>query len=211
MVQIYGSVKIMNIFCCKSEQLCGCSSKIFEICTGNLHVMEKNTNTLSYNIRLLRKKSGMSQEELANRLNIKRSNIAAYESKNVEPRLKIILEMARLFNISVKALIESRISDSLDFPSFEKVMTSSKDDNSFDLKDNEDVNVFINKSEKIRKVLEGFKAFYTFKKNAIVVDSPEKEKLTFDIDNFIQLMEHLLSYNESVIKAISTSNKSQAE
>lgn len=165
---------------------------------------EMKDDTLSHNLKFLRKKNKISQEELATRLGIKRSNVAAYESKNVEPRLRIILEMAKLFNVSVKALIDSKIQDGEEVDLFEaKLFDNSPSNKELDITDNEDVNEFIDKSMKIRKVLEGFKSFYTFKKNAIKNKTPNKEKIIFDIDNFIQLMEHLLTYNETVIKAIS--------
>jgi transcriptional regulator with XRE-family HTH domain len=171
--------------------------------------IEEKENILSHNIKYLRKINKFSQEELATKLDIKRSNIAAYESKNVEPRLRIILELARLFNVSVKTLIESKIETGAETPKFADDATQQFGTaQELDVEDNNDVAKFITKSIKIRKVLEGFKSFYTFKKNSITNRTPDKEKLIFDIDNFIQLMEHLLNYNESVIKAIS--NKNQA-
>ena len=171
--------------------------------------VEEKSNTLSHNIKYLRKLNKLSQEELAVKLGIKRSNIAAYESKNVEPRLRIILELARLFNVSVKTLIEKKIEAGSTTPTFDSDSTGSiVQTQKLDINNNNDVSEFIDKSIKIRKVLEGFKSFYTFKKNNITETNPDKEKLIFDIDNFVQLMEHLLAYNETVIKAIS--NKEQS-
>lgn len=68
-------------------------------------------NYLSKNIRYLRKSKKWSQEELALKLGIKRSNIAAYESKNVEPRLGLILQMAKLFNVNMAELIRVNIEE----------------------------------------------------------------------------------------------------
>ena len=171
--------------------------------------VEEKDNTLSHNIKYLRKKNNFSQEELAANLGIKRSNIAAYESKNVEPRLRIILELARLFNVSVKTLIEKKIESGSTSPTFDtNSIESITKPQELDIENNKDISEFIGKSIKIRKVLEGFKSFYTFKKNNITQSTPDKEKLIFDIDNFVQLMEHLLAYNETVIKAIS--NKERA-
>ena len=171
--------------------------------------MESKDNILSHNIKYLRKLNHLSQEELASKLDIKRSNIAAYESKNVEPRLRIILEIARLFDLSVKSLIEKKLEEGIEFPKFNVEPSDySKNSQHLYIKDNEDISKFIDKSIKIRKVLEGFKAFYTFKKNNIQNITPSKEKLMFDIDNFVQLMEHLLAYNETVIKAISNKKES---
>lgn len=173
--------------------------------------METRDNILAHNIKYLRKLNKFSQEELAAKLGIKRSNIAAYESKNVEPRLRIILEIARLFDLSVKSLIEKKLEEGIAFPKFNSDNSlKAKNTQQLDIVDNEDVSNFINKSIKIRKILEGFKAFYTFKKNNINKINPDKEKLLFDIDNFMQLVEHLLAYNETVIKAISSKKESIA-
>ncbi|MFT4536397.1 MAG: transcriptional regulator with XRE-family HTH domain [Saprospiraceae bacterium] len=167
--------------------------------------VEEKDNTLSHNIKYLRKENKFSQEELANRLGIKRSNIAAYESKNVEPRLRIILELARLFNVSVKTLIEKKIARGSISPAFDvSTIASTANVQELDIENNIDIAEFIGKSIRIRKVLEGFKSFYTFKKNNMKESTPDKDKLIFDIDNFVQLMEHLLAYNETVIKAISS-------
>jgi transcriptional regulator with XRE-family HTH domain len=172
--------------------------------------MEVKDNTLSHNIKFLRKTKNISQEELALQLGIKRSNIAAYESKNVEPRLRIILEIARLFDVSVKSLIEGKMESGIPLPSFDAdALNTAATPKKIDLKDEVHVEQFVSKSIKIKKVLEGFKAFYTFKKNNLKENSPERERLIFDIDNFVQLMEHLLAYNETVIKAISNKQNTQ--
>lgn len=172
--------------------------------------MEVKDNTLSYNIKYLRKLKNLSQEELAEKLGIKRSNIAAYESKNVEPRLRIILELARLFDVSVKTLIDKKIEENEITPTFDSNNTVEQTKNQdLNITNNENIDKFVAKSINIRKVLEGFKAFYTFKKNSIKESSPDKDKLIFDIDNFVQLMEHLLAYNETAIKAITNKNISE--
>ncbi|WP_235296136.1 helix-turn-helix domain-containing protein [Portibacter marinus] len=163
-------------------------------------------STLAHNIRFLRKERNLSQEELSNLLDIKRSNIAAYESKNVEPRLRIIMEIAKIFDIDVATLIEIRLTPDSAYKPFNTTNTPSETELNLDIRENGELQDFIEKSIKIRKVLEGFKAFYNFRKNGIEADSPEKEKIIFDIDNFIQLMEHLLNYNENVIKAMSNSS-----
>jgi len=169
--------------------------------------MAKNSSILSQNIKYLRKLHKLSQQEFADQLGIKRSNIAAYESKNVEPRLRVILEIAKYFNVSVVTLIQTRIEDTADFQNVNNAaFANTAMDGAFDIKDNDDVTAFIEKSMRIKKILEGFKAFYSFKKSAMPNMTPDKEKLIFDIDNFIQLIEHLLGYNETVIKAISTKN-----
>jgi transcriptional regulator with XRE-family HTH domain len=165
--------------------------------------MVAHKTVLSHNIKFLRKKMGVSQEELANRLNIKRSNIAAYESKNVEPRLRIILELARIFNVDLNTLIETKLNPNSIYNSFENSdnLPHSLPAN-LDSEQQAEVKKFIDKSIKIRKILEGFKSFYSFRKKGVEINTPERERVIFDIENFIQLMDHLLNYNENLIQGL---------
>jgi len=170
----------------------------------------KKTN-LSNNIKFLRKQRGLSQQALADQLNIKRSNIAAYESKGVEPRLRIVLELAKYFDVEVRSLINSEMTADMSVPSFgvSAHRPSQSHSNRAPIAA-ADVQSFVTKSMQVRKVLDGFKAFYSFKKSTLSNPSREQEKLVFDIDNFIDLMEHLLLYNESMIAALAPNGTAEA-
>ena len=170
--------------------------------------MDDNISVLAHNIRFLRKLSKISQEDLAAKLKISRSNIAAYESKNVEPRLKTILEIARFFDISIKTLIDTKLTDGVDYAPFDtKSIGGSNQPQKLDIRGNLDVETFIGKSIKIKKILEGFKTFYSFKKANLQNKTQKTDKIIFDIDNFIKLIEHLLVYNERIINALSNTKK----
>lgn len=171
---------------------------------------------LAHNLRFLRKKFGLSQTALAEKLGIRRSNVAAYESKNVEPRLHIILDIANHFEIDVRTLIETPLNE-------DNWISRSSDDQSnqpaqgrtLSFKTNTEIQDFVEKSVKIHKVLEGFKAFYRFKKDKLSAENVEESEINHDIENFISLMEHLLHYNESLIKALTadplTSSESEGD
>lgn len=169
--------------------------------------MENERLALANNIRILRKSKGLNQEALAKAINIKRSNIAAYETKNVEPRLRIILELARFFNIEISTFLEEKLTEDSTFPPFSEPITSPAPETVVIDVDSSNVNEFVTKSMKIKKILVGFKAFYSFRKSKLAELSPENEKIIFDIDNFIQLMEDLINHNEAMISLISTSKK----
>lgn len=179
----------------------------------NINIMSKTPTVpgvLAQNVKFLRKLYKYSQEDLASKLNIKRSNVAAYESKNVEPRLRIVLEIAKVFDISIDALVSKPLEEGDLYDRFNADENIKPFHNELEIdQSSEEVHLFIQKSIKIRKILEGFKAFYTMKKSSIKDLTDEKERVIFDIDNFVNLMEHLLTYNENVIKAIS--NKSAIE
>ncbi len=56
---------------------------------------------LNERIRLERKKLGLTQDQFAQQLGIKRSLVGAYEEGRAEPRLELLNRMAQLFHMSV--------------------------------------------------------------------------------------------------------------
>ena len=54
------------------------------------------------NLRHLRKQRGWTQEEFANKLNIKRSLVGAYEEERAEPRLEVMEAICSLFKLSLE-------------------------------------------------------------------------------------------------------------
>jgi transcriptional regulator with XRE-family HTH domain len=66
---------------------------------------------ISNNIKVLRKKAGFTQEQLATKLGIKRSVLGAYEEGRAEPGLQNLLKFSSELNVSVDDLISLDFSD----------------------------------------------------------------------------------------------------
>jgi transcriptional regulator with XRE-family HTH domain len=60
---------------------------------------------LNENIRILRKRLALTQDQFAQQLGVKRSLVGAYEEGRAEPRLELLQKMAEVFSISVDQLI----------------------------------------------------------------------------------------------------------
>lgn len=160
---------------------------------------------LSNNIKFLRKQKKWNQTELAELLQVKRGSIASYESKNVEPRLVLILKIAKLFNISLVDLIETDLMGNggkyMPFRTGEVIgnHTSGEDLEWAKSIDISNIRDYIERSKKIQKMLEGFKIFYKYKMDSYGDDQSEAQKITSDIHNFIVLLEQLYATNEIII------------
>lgn len=72
---------------------------------------------LNENIRVLRKKLSLTQDQFAQRLGIKRSLVGAYEEGRAEPKLELLQKMAEVFCISVDELIGKQFTGSDPVPS----------------------------------------------------------------------------------------------
>ncbi len=66
---------------------------------------------LASNIRLLRKRKRLSQEDLANALGVTRSVINSYENKLADPPLPVLLKIAEFFKISLDRLVRQNLCD----------------------------------------------------------------------------------------------------
>jgi transcriptional regulator with XRE-family HTH domain len=65
---------------------------------------------ISDNIKYLRKKLGLTQEQFADRIGIKRSLVGAYEEGRADPRITNLINMADVFGTSVDVLINKDVS-----------------------------------------------------------------------------------------------------
>jgi len=63
------------------------------------------------NIRYLRKQKGLTQEGLANAINVTRSVIGAYEEGRAEPKIKTMESMANFFGITLDQLITQDLAE----------------------------------------------------------------------------------------------------
>lgn len=59
---------------------------------------------MNNNIRELRKKLGLTQEDVANKLNVTRQTINAIENNKYNPTLELAMKLAKLFNSTVEEL-----------------------------------------------------------------------------------------------------------
>ncbi|WP_460920267.1 XRE family transcriptional regulator [Pontibacter brevis] len=62
------------------------------------------------NIRHLRKGAGLTQAQLAEKLDIKRSLVGAYEEGRAEPKLSTLVNVAKLFDVSLDELITADLT-----------------------------------------------------------------------------------------------------
>ena len=67
---------------------------------------------LSDKILMLRKKEGMSQEQLAEKLDVSRQSVSKWELNDAVPELTKVIALSELFEISTDELLRGRINHS---------------------------------------------------------------------------------------------------
>lgn len=67
--------------------------------------------SLSTQLKALRKEHGLTQKMLADRINVSRSTVTGYETKDRQPSHETLSAMAELFGVSIDFLIDANESD----------------------------------------------------------------------------------------------------
>ncbi|MDX2247843.1 MAG: LexA family transcriptional regulator [Bacteroidia bacterium] len=71
---------------------------------------EKDNLIIGKNLKHLRKMKGLTQQELANHLEIRRSSIGAYEECRATPKYETLEKISDFFNVSIDLLVKEDIS-----------------------------------------------------------------------------------------------------
>lgn len=72
---------------------------------------EKDKEIIGHNIKYLRKEKGFTQQELADRLGIRRASIGAYEECRATPRYSTIEKMSDLFDITIDDIVRKDLRE----------------------------------------------------------------------------------------------------
>jgi len=68
-------------------------------------------SNIAPNLRYLRRKKGLTQQQFADSMEIKRSLVGAYEEYRAEPKYDLLKKMATFFNLSMDELANDTIND----------------------------------------------------------------------------------------------------
>lgn len=153
-------------------------------------------NYLSSNIKVLRRKRGFSQEELAQKIGLNRGNIASYENGTAEPKICNLLKLSRIFEVSIIDLTMRDLQDEVD-----QLEAQVKYDN-LNGPDPEQIAHFAEKAEMLADYLEGLQKCYSYKK-AKLESSEVPENLKFAFNFFDQAYDAALNLLEEHQQLIS--------
>ena len=110
---------------------------------------------LADNIRCLRKRMNISQEQLARLVGLNRGNIASYEKGTAEPKICNLVKLANVFKVSILDLTKRNLRE--DHTHQDCLSQISPDEQRV-------LNSFHLQSQELQTVIEGINACYCYKK-----------------------------------------------
>lgn len=165
-------------------------------------------NYLATNMKFLRKQKKFSQQKLGDLLGIRRSSIAAYESKGIEPKLSVLVDMARLFSVNIADLVERDLSD---HNTVGRGYTENIASNGLHTISPEAIQEFKAKSVRVKKILEGFRIFYGLKLESYDQMDKDVQKFSNDIENFLDVMDYMLDSSKQMLELLRISSNGELE
>ena len=159
-------------------------------------VNHNQTIYLHQNIRHLRKRLSMSQEELAGRVGLNRGNIASYENGTAEPKICNLLKLSSLFGVSIMDLTQRDLSDE------EALNEAGKAYLQISRGEWEALDQFVKQSKEIEAVFKGLYTCCHFKTSAIGEMPKDMQILLSNFDQLYEAAQTLLCNHKSLLDFI---------
>ena len=149
-------------------------------------------NTIGQNIKFLRRKQKLSQEMLAEGLEMKRGNIASYESGKAKPSAENLLRMANFFDVSISDMIQKDLSAE-DESAFPDIRTEVQG-----------IEQTIAYNARVRIILEGLKEYHKLRLKKHEELPSAFHHLIYDFDRLLDLLEETIIRNDLVLTKLSS-------
>ena len=152
---------------------------------------------LSENLRALRRQMKWSQEELAERIGLKRGNIASYENGSAEPRICNLVKLAQVFHISVFDLTHTDLKS-------DEQLALARSNHANGQKGNRLSNIdqLEREADDFEQVMKGLRCFFHLKvKNAGELP-PEMQFMTEHFEQLYDVTQHLLDSHLQLLSMV---------
>jgi len=154
---------------------------------------------LGNNIRFLRKMRGMSQQQLATELDLKRNNIASYEAGIVEPRALVFIAIAEFFRVTPQELLRAEIPAEPKL--IARVLRSglSREQLREHPSIQQQLNLLERQTADMEKVIQGFQEFYRQRRKLNAGASAESIAFAADFEQLFEMLAEMLKSNRQFI------------
>ncbi len=138
-------------------------------------------NFLAQNIRHLRKRLNISQEELTIRIGLNRGNIASYENGTAEPKICNLLKLAHIFGVSITDFTQKDLTRDDNYLEAQITFQAEQDETTEVLED------YFQRAAELRKVIESLHTCHSFKVKSTEGLSKEAQVMNANFEQMYDL------------------------
>ena len=156
---------------------------------------------LAHNLQFLRKEAGLSQQALANELDLTRSQVASYENGKAEPSASMLSVCSHYFNISVNYLLEKDLQS---LPNFRQITAARINDQEVLDKlwrvRQQKIQSFDEQSSTLNQIISGLREMHKLKRKDLKQPSEETQGIMRDYENLSEMLDKFFELNEEMIQ-----------
>jgi transcriptional regulator with XRE-family HTH domain len=150
-------------------------------------------NFIASNIRLLRKRWGWSQSELADRVNLNRGNIASYESGSAEPSICKLLRISNVFHVSTRDITR------LDLRDEEQLQLAKQTHAAETQKENERFLAFRDRAAELEELIVSSRRLFDYKHSHLENPCQETEIFAVQYQQLYEVTQQLMREHQELL------------
>ncbi len=171
---------------------------------------------IAKNMRFLRKMTGLSQHDFAQKVDLNRGNIASYEKGTAEPSTEKLLRITKFFHVDLTDFIEKNLEEELNQKTINisvkngELHISQQNleevvDGEITQNNQQSTQILGERSVELKKILEGFKNYYQYKSakyNKYKEHSDVEKDYLSDYFRLLEIAEDILDINRQLLHKI---------
>ncbi len=148
------------------------------------------------NIKHLRKKHQLSQCDLADKVGLKRGNIASYEKSAAEPKIDNVIKLADYFEVTICDFVKTDLSNSIELKPIEEIVPTKPV-----LVYNE-LDRIKQESEGFENMISGMKCYHNFRVSQIEEHTENTKMLSNEVERLLSVVGSLMKSHKYLIDVI---------
>lgn len=154
-------------------------------------------NFVSTNIKYLRKRDKLSQCELADRVGLKRGNIASYEKSIAEPKILNLRKLANYFQVTISDFVVRDLSD--ENAEGEKPVV---DVVASPILVQEEFQRIVTECTEFENMISGMSCYHNFRMNQITENTDDIKMLSSEVERLLSVAKCLVKSHKYLIQKI---------
>ena len=157
------------------------------------------------NIKHLRKAHQLSQCDLADKVGLKRGNIASYEKSAAEPRIDNVIKLADFFKVTICDFVKKDLSNGNIVESITEEITTKP------VLVNDELKRIQEESENFENMINGMKCYHNLRISQIEEHTEHTKMLSNEVERLLSVVDSLMSSHKYLISVIDNHTNCEEE
>ncbi len=157
------------------------------------HAKTALPNYIASNLKVLRKRQGWSQSELAEKVSLNRGNIASYESGSAEPSICKLLRISNLLKVHPRDITRRDLSQP------EELLLAQLSHDEHRLEEKERLAQFRQRAIELTELVQSSKRLFDYKRKKLTTPCKEADLFAAKYEQLFEVTQQLLEEHRELL------------